>query len=610
MKLSIIIPAYNAEPYLTELIDSLSPQLTEEVELLVIDDGSTIPVRERSEYKLIRQENGGASKARNTGLDHAKGEYIAFIDADDLVSDDYVDRIMEKIAEKPDYIYLSWRTLTGGWSCEVKLKSVEDKFPPFNLCCWNRVYKRSLIGKTRFNEKKKIAEDAEFIRAVKEKGKKAYIGECVYLYRSSTPNSLTKRFNAGEVDTERIVYYYRHITPSMKRLVKEAKEADKHAEVIFMTEKNDLPELEKYAMVMKPTRIKGTELRGEPTNLFTKLTLPHKTQVVIWTEVTQAIGGIETFIYNFCYYLRNYYDICVLYKTIDREQLRRLTKLVECVNINQCGAIECDTLIINRVTDTPPSKVKAKQTVQMVHTCQMGKYSVPKADKTVFVSEYAKKTFDAPGEVIHNMIYIPQGKKAVTLISATRLTGEKGVERYRKLVEYLRKNEIPYIWLFFTHEKTEIDGVIKMPPTLDIAPYIKAADYLVQLSDEESFCYTIAEAMRLGTKVITTPIGVLKELGFTKEHGLIVPFDMSVIPIKPQRMREAVDNTAIEKWRKVLGDTKPLKRYDPSEMVVVEVIKEFHDVECGVLRRIGEKYETRAKRAEHLERLNLVKGEK
>ena len=214
MKLSIIIPAYNAEPYIEKLITKLHAQVTKDVEVIVVDDGSDFPyLAAYPEIQVIRfEKNRGVSAARNAGLDRAKGEWVAFIDADDLIADDYVKRILAELAYKPDYVYLSWKTFGGGWDYEVILKSPKDKFPPFNLCCWNRVYKRSMIGAVRFNEKKKIAEDAEFIASVKEEGKKkAFIGTPIYFYRTSPRNSLTERFNRGELDMERIVYHLPHL---------------------------------------------------------------------------------------------------------------------------------------------------------------------------------------------------------------------------------------------------------------------------------------------------------------------------------------------------------------------------------------------------------------
>ena len=136
MTLSIIIPCYNAEPYIHELLDRLNPQISPEIEVIIVDDGSKVPFKTTYKWaKVTRQSNKGASAARNRGLAMAQGEYISFIDADDLVSEDYVNQILTKIeTEGPDYIYLSWETMKGGWQCSVVLKSLEEEFPSVNLC--------------------------------------------------------------------------------------------------------------------------------------------------------------------------------------------------------------------------------------------------------------------------------------------------------------------------------------------------------------------------------------------------------------------------------------------------------------------------------------------
>ena len=276
-KLSIIISYYNGGEYTKALLDCLAPQVTKDVEVILVDDGSKEPFKTTEKWlKVIHKENGGVSAARNAGIDKATGEYITFIDHDDLVSDKYIQTILEKIDEGFDYLYMSWKTLPGGWQYEVKLNSVNDKFPTFNLCVWNRVYKRDLIGDVRFNEKKIIAEDAEFIRKVKERGKKAFISDFMYFYRTDKPDTLTKQFNEGKTGMRRVVYHFDHVTQDMTYLIEEFKKADEDAEVMLMTHQNDIPELEDYAMVIKPREMKGTELRGEPTPLFSKLPTPIK----------------------------------------------------------------------------------------------------------------------------------------------------------------------------------------------------------------------------------------------------------------------------------------------------------------------------------------------
>jgi len=607
-------------PYIYDLLKVLALQISKEVEVIVIDDGSDSPVRIKTEphTRIIRQENGGVSKARNRGLDEAKGEYVAFIDADDLVTIDYIESIMKAIEENPDYIYLSWKTLPEGWQQEVILQSNEATFPPFNLCCWNRVYKRSMIGDTRFNEAKFIAEDAEFIRKVNEKGKKrATVTHPVYLYRSSTPNSLTKRFSAGELETKRLVIHYRHITKDMTEVLEKAKEADKDSEVIVMTMQNDIPELAEYAMILKPQQIAGTSFMGEYTPLFRQIELPKRAQVVLWTYETLKVGGIETFIEQFCKNLKDDYDILVLYEHMDSERLYRLSRMVECVKLEMNTRIKCDTLIVNRITDSIPSQVEAKRTVQMVHTCQMGRYELPKdRDEIVFVSDHAKNTFKGKGKVIHNFVAEAE-KEHLLLVTASRFTYEKGVQRMETLADALEKVGKSFTWLVYTNDfvKWKNKNIVPMPPSDHVRSIMKRADYTVQLSDEESFCYSVVESLMEGTPVIATRLPVFKELGIINgKNAILLPLDMSHIPmewIKPKEKSNVIfkyDNEEVrQKWIKLLGKPHPTHSYIPSELIRVKVIQPFTDLMANCSRRTGERFEASPERVQYLESLGLVR---
>lgn len=617
MKLSIIIPYFNTKEYTDELLKRLDPQIDHSVEVILVDDGSRVPFSADYEWlKIIRQENGGASKARNTGLDIAAGEYIAFIDSDDLVAENYIATVLQAIEKEHfDYCYMSWKTLPGGWSCQVRLKSINDKFPAYNLCVWNRIYRKDMIGDVRFNEKKKIAEDAQFIREVKESGrKKAFIGDFMYYYRSGAEDSLTKRFSEGRVDTERIVYHIPHVTTDMKHLVKEFRDADKHAEVILLTKQNDLPALEEYAMVMEPCRVKGTELRGEPTSYFIQIEKPEITQVVIFTAVTFEIGGIETFIYNFCRHFYKKYDIIVLYDMISNVQLERLSEYVDVRKNDPKKEIKTDVLIVNRITDAPPANIVFNKHVQMVHACKMvDSWSIPAADLTVFVSSAVKKTFPAvSGDevVINNLTYPVKTQKALILISATRTkTFEKGMKRMIDLAHVLKRRGVPFVWMIFADGRLQnaTDEMVFMKPTQNIAAYIKAADYLVQLSDAEGFCYSIVEALEAGTAVIATPVEVLPEIGFEDGiNGYMVPFeitdDIDVDQIAnhiPKGFKYKYDNKKrIEQWKDVLGNSKPVRKYDPHKMTAVFCIKRYYDTALARNVSVGETIRCTEQRAQ------------
>lgn len=188
IKLSIIIPTYNRNEKLLKLLNILNMQITDEVEVIVIDDHSDNELKldfpKCLKYIRLKENSGGASVPRNVGLDNANGEYIAFIDVDDTVKDNYIKTILDKTKEEWDYCYISWE-------CNTHQIIIKDNPPKWNCCVWNCIYKRELIGNTRFNPELVIAEDYDFNQKVR-KGKKANIKEVLYYYEQWSPDSLVK----------------------------------------------------------------------------------------------------------------------------------------------------------------------------------------------------------------------------------------------------------------------------------------------------------------------------------------------------------------------------------------------------------------------------------
>lgn len=176
IKLSIIIPYYDRPKYIKRLLEVLEPQLTNETELIIVDDCSPIPL----DYPCIRlnENSGGASIPRNVGLDRAKGKYIAFIDSDDSVSDDYIETILNKTKEEWDYCFISWKT-------SANTIIIKDNPPNWNCCVWNCIYKKEIIGNERFNPNLRIAEDYDFNIRIR-KGKKANIEKVLYYYNETS----------------------------------------------------------------------------------------------------------------------------------------------------------------------------------------------------------------------------------------------------------------------------------------------------------------------------------------------------------------------------------------------------------------------------------------
>lgn len=183
--ISIIVPVYNAEKYLENSIQSVLKQDFSDWELLLIDDGSVDSspaicdtfVALDNRIKVIHKENQGVSVARNTGLANAKGEYIAFMDADDEMKVDMLSSLYF-YAEKYDADMVS---CSSGYVVDGKI--VREEFgtnelkiyeqdealksflvgKSFNIGVWTKLFKKSLINDVYFLEDKKINEDKYFI---------------------------------------------------------------------------------------------------------------------------------------------------------------------------------------------------------------------------------------------------------------------------------------------------------------------------------------------------------------------------------------------------------------------------------------------------------------
>lgn len=221
--ISIIIPVYNSETTLKRCLDSVISQSMSDWELLLVDDGS----KDRScdicddyaakdkRIKVFHKSNGGVSSARNIGLDYAKGEWIAFIDADDYVKESYLSNLWEHSQKQVDLV-ISYAEIHNGDG--INKESYPSKFVDdtnfdsifiendmnWHTSPWSKLYKRSIIEEhhLRFCEGMHIGEDAVFLYSYMLYSNKIYISpDTDYCYFDYNPGSLTKRVNSLASET-------------------------------------------------------------------------------------------------------------------------------------------------------------------------------------------------------------------------------------------------------------------------------------------------------------------------------------------------------------------------------------------------------------------------
>lgn len=280
---------------------------------------------------------------------------------------------------------------------------------------------------------------------------------------------------------------------------------------------------------------------------------------VFYVSNFNVIGGVETFIFELCRKYKDY-DITVIYKTGHQNQITRLMKYVRVIKYTG-QHIKCKHFFCNYETDIVDN-VDAEEYTQIIHamfiTNKLHPRIHPKINRYLAVSETAAKEWEEltgnKAKVCRNPLQVPEEEKKpiLELISATRLTPEKGKDRMIKLGQELNKKGIEYIWYIFTNDTEAIDNpnIVYCKPRLNIRPILASINgYGVQLSDCEGDCYFTRECEALGIPLIVTPISSFKEQGLIEGvNCYYMPFDM--VDMNVERLLK------IPKYKGYLGEDK------------------------------------------------------
>lgn len=227
-KVSVIVPVYNVEQYLDRCVDSLLRQSLDDMEIILVDDGSPdgcprmcdALAGKYPQIKVIHQENQGLGPARNSGLEIAGGEYVAFVDSDDFVEPNMYERLYDLARENdadfvgcdyayyidgkatPVHAYDRPLNLKGGDAQKILLDMLGA--PPeyhddvvYGMSVWKAIYRRSVIEQygVRFPSREMISEDIIFnTEYLKHAESASYTPEVFYYYVRENTGSLTKNY--------------------------------------------------------------------------------------------------------------------------------------------------------------------------------------------------------------------------------------------------------------------------------------------------------------------------------------------------------------------------------------------------------------------------------
>ena len=228
--ISVIVPIYNVEEYLDECIESICNQTYDNLEIIMIDDGST----DRSgniadkwakldkRCNIYHKKNEGISVARNCGIEKAKGKFLIFVDSDDLLEKNMIERLhQEALKEQVDMVCcgIKRRGAEGDYVKEYRVLSRIytfseylyemysrengsgdiDMFLPL-VAAWNKIYKRSLFEDIKYPIGKICEDNAIIHRIVHKASKIKWINEPLYVYRERQGSLMKSTFSPKRMD--------------------------------------------------------------------------------------------------------------------------------------------------------------------------------------------------------------------------------------------------------------------------------------------------------------------------------------------------------------------------------------------------------------------------
>lgn len=220
--ISIIVPVYNAEKYIERCLDSIFSQTYRDYEIIVVNDGSTDRTEEilqqyRTDERIqyFSQQNQGQASARNIGLERSRGEYISFVDADDIIQETFLE-VMMGYAQKysADIVQCNFQSghecvfIDGKVSKHVKIYSGPEflreyfnpRIPGIGGVLWNKIYHRKVFDGIRFPNGRIHEDVAVLYQLIYRASKVVYTNSELYYYFLSHDSTMRNKFSLKRMD--------------------------------------------------------------------------------------------------------------------------------------------------------------------------------------------------------------------------------------------------------------------------------------------------------------------------------------------------------------------------------------------------------------------------
>ncbi|WP_180272735.1 glycosyltransferase family 2 protein [Konateibacter massiliensis] len=220
--ISVVVPVYNVENYIRRCVDSILRQSYSNLEIILVDDESpdNCPnicdeyAKSDARLKVIHQKNAGLSGARNAGIEIAKGEFIAFVDSDDFLAEDFIETLYKAVADTDSdiaickYEYVKDGCMTqshkpGERQVYSNIQTIENMYSPdgaFFVVAWNKLYRRDLFTSIRYPKGRIHEDEATTHKLYYEAKQTVFVDRFLYGYFVDGESITRKKFNRNRLD--------------------------------------------------------------------------------------------------------------------------------------------------------------------------------------------------------------------------------------------------------------------------------------------------------------------------------------------------------------------------------------------------------------------------